>query len=99
MQGVDLDEIHVEVSVLTPKVPLEDIRDLVSGRDGVVLEHAGRRGIFLPIVWDSSGWTREEFLRELASKKAGLDPEAWREASLFVFQDQVFEEPIPQSGH
>jgi AMMECR1 domain-containing protein len=48
--------------------------------------------VFLPTVWKETGWTRAEFLRELASEKAGLAPEAWREAQLYVFQDQVFEE-------
>ena len=92
VRGEDLDEIHVEVSVLTPRRRLEDLRELVPGRDGVVLEYQGRSGVFLPVVWESSGWTRVKFLRELASQKAGLPPEAWRKARLYVFQDQIFEE-------
>jgi len=91
----ELPEIHVEVSVLTRPAKLADLKDLVPGRDGVILEHGGRRGVFLPQVWEETGWTREEFLRELASQKAGLEPEAWRQASLYVFQDQIFEEPLP----
>ncbi len=97
VRGEDLDEIHVEVSVLTPRTRLEDLRDLVPGRDGVVLEHEERRGVFLPVVWESTGWTRLEFLRELASQKAGLPPDAWREATLYVFQDQTFEEEPAQT--
>jgi AmmeMemoRadiSam system protein B/AmmeMemoRadiSam system protein A len=93
VRGEDLDEIHIEVSVLTPPTRLADVQDLVAGRDGVVLEHLGRRGVFLPTVWKETGWTRVEFLRELASQKAGLDPDAWKDAALYVFQDQVFEEP------
>ncbi len=102
--GEELDDIHVEVSILTPPSPLQDLKDLAPGRDGVILEHEGRRGVFLPVVWDETGWTRLEFLRELASQKAGLAPDAWQGASLFVFQDQVFEEeplplPAPGSAH
>lgn len=98
--GEDLGEISLEVSVLTPPVRLADLKDLVPGRDGVVLEAQGHRGVFLPTVWDESGWTRREFLEELASQKAGLPREAWQGATLFVFQDQVFEEaPVPVAAH
>lgn len=91
----ELPELQVEVSVLTLPVRLADSAELVPGRDGVILEHEGRSGVFLPQVWDETGWTRLEFLRELASQKAGLPPEAWQQATLSVFQDQVFEEAPP----
>jgi len=89
----ELPQLHIEVSVLTPPVKLARLGDLVAGRDGVILEHQGRHGVFLPQVWEETGWTRLEFLRELASQKAGLAPDAWKQATLYVFQDQTFEEP------
>lgn len=88
----ELPELRLEVSVLTPPVPLKDPKELVAGRDGVVLESNGHHGVFLPQVWDETGWTRVEFLRELASQKAGLAPDAWWHASLWTFQDQIFQE-------
>jgi AmmeMemoRadiSam system protein A len=94
----ELGDIHVEVSVLTPPVKVAHPREIVAGRDGVVIEHQGHRGVFLPQVWEETGWSRVEFLRELASQKAGLPPDAWQEASLYVFQDQIFEEePLPSA--
>ncbi len=91
----ELPQLHVEVSVLTHPVRLADATAIIPGRDGVILEWQGRSGVFLPQVWDETGWTRVEFLRELASQKAGLPPEAWRQATLYAFQDQAFEEPFP----
>ena len=88
----ELPQLQVEVSVLTPPTQLSALSELVPGRDGVILEHQGHTGIFLPQVWDETGWTREEFLRELASQKAGLPPDAWHQATLYTFQDQIFEE-------
>lgn len=88
----EVPSLHVEVSVLTPRTPIAGPAELIPGRDGVVLEHQGQGGVFLPTVWQETGWTRLEFLRELASQKAGLPPDAWKNARLFVFQDQVFEE-------
>ncbi len=91
----ELDDLRVEVSVLTPPRKLDQPKDLVAGRDGVILEYQGHSGVFLPQVWEETGWTRMEFLRELASQKALLPPDAWQRASLSVFQDQIFdEEPL-----
>ena len=94
--GEELPRLHIEVSVLTSPLKLEKLDELVPGRDGVILEHEGHHGVFLPQVWEETGWTREEFLRELASQKAGLPPDAWQQATLYVFQDQAFEEPLPE---
>ena len=88
----ELQDIQVEVSILTPPVHVSDPQQIVAGRDGVILEHEGHSGVFLPQVWDETGWTRLEFLRELASQKAGLPPDAWQRAMLYVFQDQAFQE-------
>ncbi len=86
----ELSELDVEVSVLTPPQRISYPQEIVAGRDGVILEYQGHSGIFLPQVWKETGWTRVEFLRELASQKAGLSPDAWQSATLSTFQDQVF---------
>lgn len=92
MTAEELDDIAVEVSVLSPLKPVHSAEEIVAGRDGVVLRKDGRSGVFLPQVWHETGWTRVEFLQELASQKAGLPPDAWQDAQLLTFQDQVFEE-------
>ena len=88
----ELGELEVEVSVLTSPKRIANASEIVSGRDGVILELQGHSGVFLPQVWEETGWTRHEFLRELASQKAGLPPDAWESATLSTFQDQVFTE-------
>ena len=76
LAGLDLD-----VSVLTPPRPMEFrdeadlLRQLRPGRDGLILEDAGRRGTFLPAVWDSLP-EPGLFLSEL-KRKAGLPPSYW----------------------
>ena len=89
----------VEVSILTPPQPIRSAREIAAGRDGVVLQKDGHGGVFLPQVWQETGWTRVEFLRELAAQKAGLDPDAWQQAQLFTFRAQVFEEPSGTTPH
>ncbi|HUJ87049.1 MAG TPA: AmmeMemoRadiSam system protein B [Burkholderiales bacterium] len=71
--------VAAEVSLLsTPeKAEFGDDIDLLGrlrpGVDGVILEHRGRRGTFLPQVWDSLP-DRRRFMHEL-KRKAGLSPD------------------------
>jgi hypothetical protein len=76
LTGQEWLQCQVEVSLLSAPKPLrfadEDalLAQLCPGEDGVILESAGRRGTFLPQVWDALPEPRL-FMRELA-KKAGL---------------------------
>ena len=69
-------QVETEVSLLTEpeRVPFSDEVDLLvklrPGVDGVILEHRGRRGTFLPQVWESLP-DRRRFIEEL-KRKAGL---------------------------
>jgi hypothetical protein len=89
--------LHLEISVLTPLLPVDGPEQIVVGRDGVLLEKGGRRAVFLPQVAPEQGWDRETMLRHLAVK-AGLAPDAWKTGCTFhTFQAQVFEE-VDQPG-
>ncbi len=67
---------EVEVSLLSAPKPIafadeaELLEKIQPGEDGLILEHAGRRGTFLPQVWESIP-DKRAFLGELV-KKAGL---------------------------
>jgi AmmeMemoRadiSam system protein A len=89
----ELSECTIEVSVLTAPRSLEDPEEIVIGRDGLILEFGGRRGLLLPQVATEWEFDRTTFLGEL-SRKAGLPPEAWRQpgAKLWSFQAEVFSE-------
>ena len=72
----ELDQINVEVSLLTPAKPLEysSVEDLKSkirvGIDGVILKHGHYQSTFLPQVWEQLP-SFELFFAHLC-KKAGL---------------------------
>jgi len=89
----ELEECDIEISVLTPPQPVSSPDDIEVGRDGVILELAGRSGLLLPQVATEWGFDRERFLEEV-SRKAGLFGDAWRDpaARLWRFQAEVFEE-------
>lgn len=77
----DLPELDVKISVLGPLRPLavsspaELLAALRPGVDGVLVEGGGRRGTFLPSVWEQLG-SVEAFVEHLWHK-AGLRPGAW----------------------
>jgi hypothetical protein len=89
----ELAECSMEISVLSAPEPLEKPEDLEVGRDGLILELRGRRGLLLPQVATEWGFDRERFLAEV-SRKAGLPPDAWLDpqARVWVFRAEVFSE-------
>jgi len=86
----ELPKTDIEVSVLTPFVPI-DPTDVVPGRHGLYIARGPRRGVLLPQVATQYGWTREKYLAELC-RKAGLPEDAWKDKDtrLFAFEALVF---------
>jgi AmmeMemoRadiSam system protein A/AmmeMemoRadiSam system protein B len=88
----ELDQVSVEVSVLSPARPVKSFRLIEVGKHGVVMSKDGRRSVFLPQVATEQGWDRETMLEQL-SAKAGLPRNAWQHGATFeVFTAQVFTE-------
>lgn len=87
----ELPSLHVEISVLTPLVPIRP-EDVEVGRHGLMVEQGRMRGLLLPQVPVEWGWDRETFLDQTCVK-AGLPPSAWRHgATLRAFTAEVFGE-------
>lgn len=88
----ELPDLEIEISVLTPMIPVSGPSDIVVGRDGVLLQKAGKSAVFLPQVAPEQGWGRDEMLDHLC-RKAGLPSSAWRDGATFLtFQAIVFGE-------
>lgn len=88
----ELDSLTIEVALLSPLEIVNDLHDIVIGRDGLVIEAYGRRGLLLPKVATRMGWGREEFLRNVCLK-AGLPPDTWPAGgTLYKFSTTVFQE-------
>ena len=91
-------QIHIEVSMLTPKVPLDyrDVKELLEkirpGVDGVILQDGYRKATFLPQVWEKLP-NSSDFLSHLCNKM-GAPSDLWQKKPLkvFVYQVQEFHE-------
>ncbi len=81
LSPAEFDDLDIHVSVLSPPEPLEfdSEADLLTkirpGIDGLIIEDLGRRGTFLPSVWESLP-EPVLFWRHL-KQKAGLPPDHW----------------------
>jgi AmmeMemoRadiSam system protein A len=77
----ELQGLEIHLSILSPTTPLEFTSEdelitlLRPGVDGLILEDQGRRGTFLPSVWESLP-EPASFLRHLKTK-AGLPTDHW----------------------
>lgn len=91
----ELEELELEISVLSPRTPIE-ASEVVVGTHGLYITHGHHHGVLLPQVPVEHGWDRETFLTHLC-RKAGLPDVAWRdpEARLEAFTAEVFSESDP----
>ncbi|MCH7814730.1 MAG: AmmeMemoRadiSam system protein A, partial [Planctomycetes bacterium] len=75
----DLDEIEIEVSILSPPERTDRPADLTVGRHGILIRRGAASGCFLPQVATERGWSAEEFLSQCCRTKAGLKGDAWKQ--------------------
>lgn len=81
LQESEYHQLQYHISILNPPRPMQfdSEADLIArlrpGIDGLILEDLGRRGTFLPIVWESLP-DAAQFLQHLKIK-AGLSPSHW----------------------
>lgn len=88
----ELDQIHIEISVLTPLKRIHDIKEFQYGRQGIYMRKGYHSGTFLPQVAQEVNWTKEEFLGHCAQDKAGIGWDGWRDAELYTYEAIIFEE-------
>ena len=88
----ELEEINIEISVLSPLALVRNISDIEIGVHGLLVSSQGKRGLLLPQVATEHQWNRETFLQQTC-RKAGLPLDAWqRGAEVRTFTAYVFSE-------
>jgi len=94
LRPAELGQLEVEISVLSPLRRTDDPLALELGRHGIYIRQGWQSGCFLPQVATETGWSKEEFLSNCCSHKAGLPPEAWKDpkTEVHLFEALVFSE-------
>jgi len=101
----EMEQIVIELSILTPpklievNEPQEYLNKIVIGRDGLIADRGGRRGLLLPQVPvdHDRNWDVETFLRHTCNK-AWLPEDSWKDKNtkIYSFQAILFEELKPR---
>ena len=86
----ELNDIDIEISVLTPMRRIESLDEFELHRHGIYIKKGYRSGTFLPQVADEVNWTKEEFVSHCAQDKAGIGWDGWKDAELYVYEAIVF---------
>ena len=99
LKDYELNDIKIEISILSDLKKLPDFRSLDSFleyldkyRPGLLIKKGGYQATFLPQVWDDLTFA-ESFISHLC-EKAGLDKDEWKNMKLEVYRygAEVFKE-------
>lgn len=86
----ELDDLVLEISILTPLKRINSIDEIIPGKHGVYIKKASKSGTYLPKIAPMFGWNAEELLSNCALEKAGIGQDGWKDAELYVFEAIVF---------
>jgi uncharacterized protein (TIGR00296 family) len=88
----ELNELDIEISVLSPLQKTDDPLSLSLETDGIYIKRGSASGCFLPQVATETGWNKEEFLSYCCAHKAGLPADAWKDpkTDVYLFTADVF---------
>lgn len=91
LNGSELSELTVEISILGPVSKCPDPRQIEIGRHGLIIRQGPYSGLLLPQVATEYNWDQETFLSQTCLK-AGLHAQAWKEpgTEIFWFEAEVF---------
>ncbi len=88
----EMNEISIEISILTEPREISDYRDIEIGRDGIIISKGFNKGLFLPQVPIEQNWNLEQYMA-YGCLKAGLMQDEWkRGVKIEIFQAIVFGE-------
>ena len=90
----EVGSLTVQVSVLSELTPIENPLDIKLGVHGIYIVRGPASGCFLPEVATETGWSKEQFLSQCCSGKAGMNGDAWRDGSakVYTFTSEKFSE-------
>jgi len=90
----EMQDVEIEISVLSPLEKIENPLDIELGKHGIWIRRGNRSGCFLPQVATETGWSKIEFLSYCCAHKAGLHPNAWKDAEtdVLIFTAEIINE-------
>ncbi len=88
----EVEQITIEISVLSPLKRIADINEIKLGKHGILIRKDNHSGTFLPQVANKTNWGVEEFLGHCSRDKAGIGWDGWKNAEIYIYEAHVFSE-------
>ena len=90
---VEIPQIQIEISVLSPLKLINSIEDIEIGVHGLLIEKGFNKGLLLPQVAVENKWDRRKFV-EFTCLKAGLLKNDWqkKDTTIQTFSAEIFSE-------
>lgn len=88
----ELDNIRIEISVISSLRKISNIKEIEIGKHGIFIRKGLKSGTFLPQVALKKNWSVEEFLGHCSKDKVGIAWDGWKDAEIYVFETFVFSE-------
>jgi len=97
LQKKEFPKLNIEISILTPLVKVNNVKNIEIGRDGLIIKQGFRQGLLLPQVATENNWNVDEFLQNTCLK-AGLPLTAWKDSATDIkkFSAQVFDADVAE---
>ncbi|MCG8581255.1 MAG: AmmeMemoRadiSam system protein B [Bacteroidales bacterium] len=89
VKTVDLNDLNIEISLLTPLKLIDDISDIEVGRHGIYIRKGLSQGTFLPKVAERNNWSVEDFLGYCSRDKARIGWDGWKEADIYTYEAMI----------
>lgn len=90
----ELEDITIEISLLSPLKKIKLIEEIKLGKHGVYLKQGNLTGTFLPQVAQEGNWNKDSFLGEICAQKMGLKKDCYLDPAteIFVYTVDSFSE-------
>jgi len=88
----ELDDLEIEISVLTPLRRIGDVDQIQVGTHGILIRKGYNSGLLLPQVATENNWDRKTFLEQTCFKAGLYDKDCWKDkdTEIYIFSAEIF---------
>lgn len=94
IKKVELYDLTVEISILSPLTKISSIDQIQLGKHGIYIKRGYSSGTFLPQVATKTNWNLEEFLGHCSQDKARIGWYGWKNADIYIYEAAVFQSKL-----
>lgn len=92
VEVAELEDIELEISVLSPRWEIHSLDEINLGEHGIYVESGLKHGTYLPHVATQMQWNKKEFVESCAFDKAQLNQDEYKNARFFIYNAIVFDD-------